>query len=414
MTAKTWELQSGISYTNFPLAPPIYKPSMALSWGVNATPHGVVTTGTSIGDAMIGCGMADVRHYGTAHSLGIATTPLEGSGSGMPTPGVGGEFFNYVIDNTSIFEGIQRIDVYDCGSVDIFGAFPKNNYAAMFLSGKTLETYAGYFAPSSAGSLAVTGVGFQPDLVIFGSASVPVFGPPTPSTGTYSGFGYGAMDASGNQFAACCGEGQYPGGLPGRQSRFSSSHCGLTIRAALGSFAYTSMDTDGFTVNVDNATPNYFWFIALKDPAGTFKVGVATEGDTSLATGPSEAMIFASSGTTVLDTTVDGSSMCLGGGTSLDGTQLSGWAASSWGSGQMGMLWDTTAISLELASLFAPTATSAAATISSWGASTVGLNWTTGGAGGIRFGWISIKTSDAAGYDGCGGFIPQIYRWLKK
>lgn len=422
MTAKMWELHSGTTYTGFDVTPPVFKPNLVLAYGANVTggTHGVVEN-DQYNSGMLSWGCADIDRKGVVTTFALLGNPVEESASAMTTPSVGGAYYDVIYGATSVFTGSQSLAVYDCGGVDINGGILSNYYGAMLLSGKTLNSHVGVIDASAAGSVAVTGVGFQPDLILVGSAAKEFYGGPYPSFGQVGGFCFGAADAALNQFA-CSARGSFyiTGGGIIRTSRMTASHCGLTIShnatgAVLGSFALTSMDTDGFTVNVDNATDNIFFYIAIKDPSGVFKVGTATAGDVTLSTGRSEAMLFGSAGTTSFDVTAAGPAICMGGATKIDGTELSGWAG---GRDQSGFTvnsqyWDTKAISLALATASVPTVNTGAATIASWDASSVDLSWSAGGSSGIKFGWVSLATSSHKGYDGCGGEKPQIYRWVQ-
>lgn len=74
---------------------------------------------------------------------------------------------------------------------------------------------------------------------------------------TIGAFGYGAMDSSGNQYAATGSA--WGGAGAGQNSIANTTHCIMfnkwsTTTTPLMSAKYVSMDSDGFTINVDVAS----------------------------------------------------------------------------------------------------------------------------------------------------------------
>lgn len=410
MTAKLFQLDAGGSHVGFDVTPPLFKPRAAIAFGHDRGATGSPTQ--DVGSAAFG--FADESRRASHAAIGIYSNPVENSGSAHITPSVGASLYG-VLDGgvTAVFTGLQSMDVYDCGGVDLQtgGGTTNDDYALMLLSSRNMDSYVGSFSPSSTGSMSVTGVGFEPDLILFTSGRRT--GNPSAAFGEYAAMSVGACDGSLNQWCAATGCGEYVAGTLGRGSRMSDTKAFIQIRHAYADFAVTSMDSDGFTVNVGTATSNLVVFLALKAPNGAFKVGTATEGDTSLSAGfTPEAMLFASSGVTAFGSEQSGAVMCLGGATEVNTLERSGWGAGGTPATSTNYYkyWSHDAISLKLHTSGSPSSNDASANISSWGSS-VGLNWTSGGSNGVKFGWVAMKLGKSAGYDSCGHFqMPQIYR----
>ena len=146
------------------------------------------------------------------------------------------------------------------------------NYLAI---GGTEVTNAGvlpWYGPATTGAYSVTGLGFKPDMVInlyqdFGNA-------PDSSWGT-SVFGIGAMDKDGHQWAA------YVGALGGMTTTFAErlqvtdsclavDYPGYLIQETA---AFTSMDSDGFTVNYGTNSDGGCGMLSLCIKGGLYQVG---------------------------------------------------------------------------------------------------------------------------------------------
>lgn len=98
---------------------------------------------------------------------------------------------------------------------------------------------------NSTGNKSISGVGFKPQAVIFIGRV---------ANGTSLNFSFGAMDGSGNQFAST---GSHSHGTTNSYRDSATNRCQIvdasgtsTIVQAL---SYVSMDTDGFTINVNTA-----------------------------------------------------------------------------------------------------------------------------------------------------------------
>jgi hypothetical protein len=118
--------------------------------------------------------------------------------------------------------------------------------------GDRTQIKMGSFARSSTGSQAVTGVGFQPKGVLFVTQQA--------TSTTVGTMGIGGMDSAGNQFNATIRADATDG-----DRRARTTHCigDNGSGAFVGGASYTSMDTDGFTVNFDEATSVTVYWIAI-------------------------------------------------------------------------------------------------------------------------------------------------------
>lgn len=110
----------------------------------------------------------------------------------------------------------------------------------------------GFFAcPASAGNKAVTGVGFKPGMVRF---HVSLAG-----NTDYITDGYGVMDASGNQQA---GGSVYRVSTGAGESDVSSAQCLYVPIETIGGHyvkaVFVSMDSDGFTINMQSVNTAFF------------------------------------------------------------------------------------------------------------------------------------------------------------
>lgn len=99
----------------------------------------------------------------------------------------------------------------------------------------------------STGNKSITGVGFKPKLVKFTCI--------TPGSGTLSRTSIGAMDDSGNQYATASTS------QSGQWSSEGITSSSMLVTNATNSylmrFGFVSMDSDGFTVNVNTASSSY-------------------------------------------------------------------------------------------------------------------------------------------------------------
>jgi subtilisin family serine protease len=146
----------------------------------------------------------------------------------------------------------------------------------MVLGGASVDARViGWDTPSGTGAHAVTGVGFSPDAVIH--AYNGLWSDQVPVIARHGGFGLGAMDAAGNQWASffLIIDGASPKDANRGQRTDSALYTfggsgGAEVRAS-----FASMDADGFSMNFAAApsTPNHVASLAIKGlsaKAGSF------------------------------------------------------------------------------------------------------------------------------------------------
>lgn len=253
---------------------------------------------------------------------------------------------------------------------------------------------------TGAGDKAVTGVGFQPDLVIHLST----YSAATGSGGT-AHWNIGAMDSGGRQYSLSFTDrdGYAGGGIAWTSN--SHSYClqvntTSAVPATLGRIVYKSMDADGFTVTTTTAASAnhlvaslclkggayYVGYFAKRNGPGSqsltgagflpegvlFLGGRCVESGVSLATGG-----IASLGAG--DTASCAAATCLYAGGSTNPTQADAAAKSD-------------------AAIVAPSSTpvdGSVATITSLDADGCTLNWSAGTASLDQYGWIALEGGPA-------------------
>lgn len=203
--------------------------------------------------------------------------------------------------------GINVGDVWtNCGAQNARNEYTRVLPVLMF--GSRTEAKADIFVlRSSTGLQSVSGLGFQPDVVILLGAH---------RSGATNGcaFEIGAFDADGNQWAVAersvylSGNGVLLNQVT-RSSRFATDACLLHLGAQ--EFAgptsvnqravFSSMDADGFTIDVTDAgldssgNASRCMFIALQLVGGSAQVGSAFQDDAGIAVAfAPDAMLFAS------------------------------------------------------------------------------------------------------------------------
>lgn len=258
-----------------------------------------------------------------------------------------------------------------------------------------------------AGNRVITGLGFQPKLVIFIWTKGWLNGGNTQFGG--SSMGFGAMDASGNQFS-WSHINDYLSGTGSIRSYARNDKAASFINYSGGlvaTMSFVSMDTDGFTVYFDaadvvNTISGYSTgingrpvsWLAISDE-GSFRVGTATQGQTSISgLGFNPQAFLFTHGNNTAWSTVNGTGIS-GIGTLADSSSF---ALS--GRGYGGVIKDK-------ALLFSNGGLVAEAT----GALVAGgctLNWSSDDGAGRPFGYIAMET---IGNDTC--FTPSIYRTLE-
>lgn len=386
---------------------PDFKGRALIAYGNNLNAQAALNVSVPPGGLSSSWGARDETDgvFGTL-GLGITTVgSLETGGSAVHAGS--GEFYATLGEGPGIW--LNRLTLeFLCGQVSINASLETGGLLGLFvLGGKTLQSKVGSGFFTGNGANAITGVGFQPDLVLIGASGRTNYDTPHGAILPIN-YSYGACDGAGNQFAAAVGS-YYITGTTNRRSRINNNGCFLQLLPGEMMGTLTSMDSDGFTINVSGYTGNeIFWWIALKDPNGEFKVGTMTGGDASFTPGfVPEAIMLASATNGVFNTTQAGATMFIGGAT--PDAEYAGFVSGlpanvrtrAWWNDVVYAQWDGSS-----------GVASAEATVDSWG-STIGLDWT-GSPSAWQTGWVAMKTSTGPGFDGCGGQPQQIYRWLKR
>ncbi len=145
---------------------PTFEGRALLAYGHNRGDHGVVSSRE--GPASWGFQAETDQMYNAVGFNITSPGSLETGGSAIYN---GGAFYATVLGGPSNPDGNLGLDLFDCGELGLTAVGPLNKYLGLFImGGRTLETKVGYGSFSGTGSLAITGVGFQPDLILMGGA----------------------------------------------------------------------------------------------------------------------------------------------------------------------------------------------------------------------------------------------------
>lgn len=157
---------------------------------------------------------------------------------------------------------------------------PKYNYLALGGSDITNVMSGNFAANTSTGNQAVTGVGFQPDIVFF------FFGLNTTSVATNANtcFGVGVARSSSERWAASVGL-QHNVATMNNRHAFYNNACLVQPQAGANNIEaladFVSMDADGFTINWSDAPgqADLVGYLAIK--GGQWKVGTESQKTTT-------------------------------------------------------------------------------------------------------------------------------------
>lgn len=155
-------------------------------------------------------------------------------------------------------------------------ASPKYNYLALGGSDITNVVTGSQAADTTTGPMVVSGLGFQPDVVFLFITLQTAAG----DANNNSQYGFGVMDGAGNQWA-CGGKAQNAQATMNTSRIFSNTKCiNIPLTTSNGAFfeaSFTSMDSDGFTINIDttDGTAMLIGYMAIK--GGQWKVGTETQ-----------------------------------------------------------------------------------------------------------------------------------------
>jgi hypothetical protein len=232
----------------------------------------------------------ETGHVSTLMSSGIASAfpgPLNTSGGGLIADYVWGLLL------TGGSGGVPQWAsdaARTCNGV-IFSNKDSGQYVGgIVLTSDTMEAQSGYFnLASGGGNVVVTGVGFQPDLVLI-LANYPnnnTWQNVMTTLGAYGGhwmhFGAASGSAADEQFCVCEWSDYLavaPAGCDG-VGKFTSGAVSVGINGTVVTHQaeLLSMDADGFTLSQSVAPPGnvQMAYLAMREPNGFFKVGVGTQ-----------------------------------------------------------------------------------------------------------------------------------------
>lgn len=291
----------------------------------------------------VGVSDMNVKRYAQASGVsqsGLFSPAFDGSGQGWsdfaaidnpyPPPATSPR---KLATATFCFSGRHAIsnlgDAYDLCAINRW----RNGDTARVLPtgyvGSSADVAVGLFnLPTSTGNFSVTGLGFQPDVVI-------LLGAHNASRDNGCAFEVGAFDADGNQWAlaerSVYNSGpSFLGGLLNkvtRMSRLRSDRCLYHIGAQEGggptsvtqSAAFVSMDADGFTLDFDavgldsGGTVSRCTYYALKMPEdGAASVGIGAQNDASIDAGFAPDLMYFFSNLSAVETQTTNAFLAVG------------------------------------------------------------------------------------------------------
>lgn len=276
-------------------------------------------------------------------------------------------------------------------------ASPLLNYLA--LGGQDItNVYSGSVAlNTSTGNQSVTGVGFQPDIVIFSGTIHASFA----AQQNASQYFFGAIDASGNQWSVTQ-KSQHSSAAANTNRAFSDQAHVIMTQTAADNFAhkqsYVSMDSDGFTFNIGTAVglASIVEFLAIK--GGSWKVGTDTQKTstgTKATTGigfTPKGVIFGSVGDTGTDAVATNARLSLGFSTGAS-NNVAIWTGDEDAADPMvanSYMTNSAAIVAATAGTSATPTVAALGKIDSFSSGTFTIDWTTADATARRFGYIAF------------------------
>ncbi len=307
---------------------------------------------------------------------------------------------------------------------------PTQVVPTLALGGDNISVSTGSFNwPGAAGDVAVSGLGFEPQLVMLLWSKTDVYNRPYTfgdASGASAGHGAASSADTSEQFAHYGMEAPGPEGwtvhTPGKIAVVHDSS------VVLASAVLSSMDADGFTLSFDgpdtgeplSVVPRLIGWIALRDSVGGFRVGnetvpgsTGTVGYTGCGFTPDQ--VITSHGNASAANTVEfGGSWGIG---MFDDTLQSSFVSGP--NLTVGPAFAAHRMTVDSAIQFGTTnaaSTDGEANRVSMDSDGFTLDWTNVGAPGRPWGWVAMKTTGLNFGGTCGGisFVPQIYRWIKK
>lgn len=396
LSAKTNQLTGPAVTGNSASTDPGFQPKALITW------NGLQTAAGAAADAQFSLGVASSTTTENAAGYNSADTVTTSDTV---------RYFNTARLGVNFAAGTVTTNlVYDLTSFDATGftlnwatlgtTNPLFNYLALGGADITNVASGNYAMNTTTGNQAVTGVGFQPDVVILFATLQASSG----QSNNNNQYGFGAMDAAGNQWSATQ-KSQNAVGTSNTNRAFANNACLILTQSAADNIAHSqafvSMDSDGFTVNITTAlgTASLVGYLAIK--GGKWKVGTdtqktstGTKGTTGLGFQPQGVLFGTTCGTTT--TGVDTNArLCVGASTGSS-NNVSLWTGDADNSALM--VADTIMSNSKClvmateAVLVAPT-TQAEANIDSLDSDGFTLNWTTADATARVFGYVAFGNS---------------------
>lgn len=302
----------------------------------------------------------------------------------------------------------------DEAAYDGHGAGDPDGPTAILLMGNQCEAKTGFFImQATTGNQSITGVGFQPDVVLF----LGCFQQDINHERSGDNFMIGAADAAGNQWVGAV-RSDFGSGIPAvfggtqgptkRWSRWFNDNCITHIASPMFSGPTTvdqlaslvSMDADGFTINLTQAgldsggEPSAVMFMALKAfPGGSLSVGNGTQGDATLAAGFAPDALLMASTQNPNSGGMDRIDSYLSMGVTDGVKERNFWAGSDYGgpanfSPPDSWAYTSTVSTLRLADITLTTLAECSVALTGTGAN---LTWSTDDGGARLFGWVAFK-----------------------
>lgn len=279
---------------------------------------------------------------------------------------------------------------------------PLYNYLAIGGTDITNVATGSQAADTTTGSMAVTGLGFQPDIVFLFLTLQTAAG----DANNNSQYSMGVMHSSGQW--AIGGKAQNAQATMNTSRFFQNNRC-IAVQATASNTlvweaSYTSMDSDGFTINIDTTDGSAFLvgYIAIK--GGQWKVGTETQ-KTSTGTKATTGIGFTPDGVifgSVCDTqtagTADHNRQMFGASTGAsNNTCLFAGDSDATANAVSSTIMSSTKCIVMATEAGASPTTQAEADIDSFSSDTFTLDWTTADATARVFGYVAFGANAIAG-----------------
>lgn len=278
---------------------------------------------------------------------------------------------------------------------------PKYNYFAFGGTDITNVATGSFAAAASTGNKAVTGVGFQPDIVFLFSTLQTAAG----QANSNSQYGFGVMHSSGQWTFG--GKAQNAQATMNTSRLFDNTKClAMPLTTTNGVFwdaSYVSMDSDGFTINQTTTDGTLLLIGYLAIQGGQWKVGTETQKTstgTKATTGvgftPS-AILFGSSVDTQTAGTADHNRQMFGVTTGAsNNTALFAGDSDATANAVASTIMSATKCIVMATEAGASPTTQAEAALSSFDSDGFTLNWSTADATARVFGYVAMGANSGA------------------